>query len=76
MRSRSDWNRQLRGKKPGDIVRLRFEQRGQSGVVQVKLMAAPQVELVPFEKANLKVSPSMKAFRSAWLESQARGVGR
>ncbi|MCP5120659.1 MAG: PDZ domain-containing protein, partial [bacterium] len=70
IRGRKGWNRLWRRKKPGDTVRLSFEQRGRTGDAHVKLVAAPQVELVPFEKVNRKVTERVRAFRQQWLGPQ------
>ncbi|MCP5115874.1 MAG: PDZ domain-containing protein, partial [bacterium] len=67
IRGRRGWNRLWRRKKPGDTVRLSFEQRGRTGEVYIKLVPAPRVELVPFEKANRKVTERVRAFRQQWL---------
>ena len=46
---------------------------GRAGKKQVQLTwaAAPEVEIVSFEKAGRPVPPQLTAFREAWLGSKA-----
>ena len=66
------WDRFLDKKKPGDKVRVAYEQRGETGTVTMKLEECPQLEVVPFERAGRPLTGEARRFREAWLGSRAR----
>jgi len=57
--------------KPGDRSMLAVETRAGRKQVQLVWAPAPEIEVVPFEKAGRQVTPEIKAFRTAWLGSKA-----
>jgi len=71
LKSRKRLDRILRKKRPGDSVTVRYEQRGRTGSVEVALGSAARWEVVPFERADRKVTGEIRAFRQAWLGSKA-----
>ncbi len=63
-------DRVLRRRKPGEIVQVRYEQRGRTTTANVRLAASPDLELVSFEQAQRRVGPATRALRDAWLGSR------
>jgi len=73
VRNRKQWNRLLAKRRPGDVIELRYEQRGRQRTVRVRVAASPRLEVVPFEEAGRDVSEAVKQFRRQWLSSRAAG---
>lgn len=71
VKTRRDMDDATAAHKPGDRSMLVVETRAGRKQVQLTWAAAPDVELVPFEKAGRQVTPEIKAFRAAWLGSKA-----
>jgi predicted metalloprotease with PDZ domain len=61
----------LKKKKPGDLVILEFEQRGQQKTTKLKLIENPAIEIVPVEKAGAIISEKAKQIRGAWLSQKS-----
>jgi predicted metalloprotease with PDZ domain len=66
-----EWDRIVKSHKPGDVSQLRVQGRAGERVIRLTWQEFPQVEIVPFEKAKLNMTPEMHAFRDAWLGSKA-----
>lgn len=58
--------------RPGDVVPIRYVQRGQTRNGQLHLTEDPTLEVVTYEAAGLPVTDAIRAFRAGWLESRAR----
>lgn len=59
------------GIRPGDSVKVEFDQRGKSGTVEVQLAPSEKLEVVPFEHLGWEASPEVLALRDGWLGSKA-----
>ena len=71
--SREDLNTALAAHKPGDQVKLTYtSQNNQSQEVTLTLIQDPELEVVLFENAGLKVSKNAQAFRKNWLVSKVK----
>ncbi|MBK8058339.1 MAG: PDZ domain-containing protein [Gemmatimonadetes bacterium] len=68
--SAEDWTVVLDAHKPGDVVPLVFESRGETLNVMVTMGESPRIEIVPFEAAGETVSDAVRAFRASWLGRQ------
>ena len=67
----ADIERVIRAKKPGDVIKVAFESRGEAQEATITLRASPRLEFVTFEKAGREVTDSIRAFRAAWTGSKA-----
>ncbi|GEO06285.1 hypothetical protein AAE02nite_39490 [Adhaeribacter aerolatus] len=66
-----DLSKALAAHKPGDQVEITFITRiGKPKEAMIKLAEDPQLEVIPYEAAGLKLSKQAKAFRHNWLTSQ------
>jgi predicted metalloprotease with PDZ domain len=70
------WDAILSAHKPGDVVPIRFEQRGETRQARVTFAANPRLEAVTFESVGQQPSAAEKAFRDAWLGSKAGPTDR
>jgi predicted metalloprotease with PDZ domain len=50
---------------------VKFVQRGQTREAPLKIAADPTLEVVRFEKADLKPTEAQLAFRKAWLGAES-----
>jgi predicted metalloprotease with PDZ domain len=66
-----DWERLVGSHKPGEYSMLRVQGRAGERIVKLVWQEAPQVEIVPFEKAGMPLSIEARGFRNAWLGSKA-----
>lgn len=62
-----DWTDALDRLKPDDATTVKFVQRGQVREAPLKVAADPTIEVVRYEKADLKPTEAQLAFRKAWL---------
>ena len=62
-----DWTDALERLKPDEATTIKFVQRGQTREAPLKIAADPTLEVVRFEKADLKPTKAQLAFRKAWL---------
>ncbi|HKP30518.1 MAG TPA: PDZ domain-containing protein, partial [Gemmatimonadales bacterium] len=67
----ADLERIIRAKKPGDVIKVGFESRGETQEATITLRASPRVEFVTFEAAGREVTEAIRAFRTAWVGSKA-----
>jgi predicted metalloprotease with PDZ domain len=66
------WNN-LSSRKPGDEVPITIRRRGGTTVDRtLKLVADPEMQVVPQEQTGTPLTPEQQAFRAAWLVSRAR----
>jgi len=66
-----DWERLIKSHKPGDKSQLRVQGRAGDRIIQLTWQELPQIEIVPFEKAKMSLTPEIRAFRDSWLGSKA-----
>jgi predicted metalloprotease with PDZ domain len=59
-------------KKPGDRVRITFQQRGEEKTAELVIGESDALELVTYEAAGMSVTPAMMKLRDEWLSSKAR----
>ena len=71
LKTRRDVDELAGSHKPGDRSMLTVETRAGRKQVQVIWAQAPNVEIVPFEKAGRPITAGIQAFRHAWLGSKA-----
>ena len=71
VKTRRDVDDAAASHKPGDRSTLTVATRDGRKQVPLTWAAAPDFELVPFEKAGREVTPQIKEFRNAWLGSKA-----
>lgn len=70
----ADWTDALDRLKPEEATTVKFVQRGQVREAPLKVAADPTLEVVRFEKADLKPTDKQLAFRKAWLGSEAEAA--
>ena len=63
----ADWIAALAAAKPGDVVPVRFLQRGVERSATLRLVVDPSFRLVRSEADGGAVTPEQLAFRQAWL---------
>jgi predicted metalloprotease with PDZ domain len=71
LKTRRDLDDLAGSHKPGDRSTLTVETRAGKKQVQISWALAPDVEIVPFEKAGRPVTSEITALREAWLGSKA-----
>ena len=62
----------LSGHKPGDQVRIQFQQRGENKTAIATLIEDPTLQVVTYEEAGKPVTKKIKAFRENWLGPKAK----
>jgi predicted metalloprotease with PDZ domain len=67
----ADWTDALDRLKPDEATTVKFVQRGQTREAPLKVAADPTLEIVRFEKADLKPTDAQLAFRKAWLGAES-----
>ena len=63
----ADWTDALERLKPDEATTVKFVQRGQTREAPLTVAADPTLEVVRYEKADLKPTEAQLAFRKAWL---------
>lgn len=56
--------------KPGDVIQVDVEQRGERHTVPVTLVESPAITVMTYERAGLPLTDAMRARRSEWLRSR------
>ncbi|MEW5687320.1 MAG: M61 family peptidase [Pseudomonadota bacterium] len=69
----ADWKDALDRLKPGEATTVRFVQRGLAREGKLTVAADPTLEIVRFEKADLKPTKAQLAFRERWLGAETAG---
>lgn len=69
----ADWTDALDRLKPGEATTVKYLRRGQLREAPLKVAADPTLEVVRFEKADLKPTKAQLAFRTAWLGAETAG---
>lgn len=72
--SEGDWTDALDRLKPDDATTVKFVQRGQTREAPLKVAADPTLEVVRYEKADLKPTEAQLAFRKAWLGAETESA--
>jgi predicted metalloprotease with PDZ domain len=67
----ADWTDALDRLKPDEATTVKFVQRGQTREAPLKVAADPTLEIVRFEKADLKPTDAQLTFRKAWLGAES-----
>lgn len=67
----ADWKDALDRLKPGEETTVRFVQRGLAREGKLTVASDPTLEIVRFEKADLKPTRAQLAFRERWLGPEA-----
>ena len=70
MESDAAWAGMLQAHRPGDVVQIRFRQRGVDRTAPVRLAADPALQIVRTEAAGGTLTDGQKAFREAWLGAE------
>jgi S1-C subfamily serine protease len=70
----ADVIRAIREQKPGDMLPIVFERRGQRITGTVRLGTDPLVEIRPIEEGNRQATADERRFREGWLRSAARNA--
>ena len=70
--SAGDVDRAIGARKPGEVVPIAFERRGQPVTGSLRLVEDPRREAVPAEQAGQVITEAQRRFRDAWLSSAAR----
>ena len=70
----ADVERLIHAGKPGDVVPVVFERRGQRINAMLQLVQDPLIEIVRAEDIGRPLTPSQRQFRQAWLSSRARNT--
>ncbi|MEE1946322.1 PDZ domain-containing protein [Pedobacter sp. KR3-3] len=58
--------------KPGDVVTVTYNYRGQDKSTKLTFGENPALEIVSIEKTGGNLTPAMQAFRDSWLNSQVK----
>ncbi len=58
--------------KPGDVVTVTYNYRGQDKTTKLTFGENPALEIVSMEKTGGNLTPAMQAFRDSWLNSQVK----
>jgi predicted metalloprotease with PDZ domain len=63
----------IRAARPGDALAVTYLHRasGQRLMTTIRVIADPQLEVVPREQAGQSLTPAQRQFRDAWLRSRA-----
>ena len=69
-----DVDRAITARKPGDMLAVVFERRGQPVTATLRLVEDPRVELVPAEQTGQSLSDAQRRFRSSWLSSAGQNA--
>ncbi|CAN5886538.1 hypothetical protein BH23GEM9_BH23GEM9_00610 [soil metagenome] len=60
------------GKRPGEPIGIRFEQRGVERTASVTVGEIDALEVVLYEDAGMDVTPVMREFRASWLGTKSQ----
>lgn len=64
------WSRVLAGSKPGAVLPIEIQRRGQQLVLPLRVAENPDIEIVRIERTGGRLTPDQEAFRRAWMESK------
>ena len=69
-----DVDRVITARKPGDVLPVVFQRRGQEVSGTIRLAEDPRVDLVAAEQAGQTLTAAQRQFRDAWLSSASRNA--
>ena len=69
-----DFDRAVTSRKPGTVLPIAFERRGEQVTGALRLVEDPRQELVPAEQAGQTLTEAQRQFRDAWLRSVERNA--
>jgi predicted metalloprotease with PDZ domain len=69
---RSDVDRVLASRKPGDSLQVVIDRRGQTMQSAMVLVEDPRREVAPVEELGQPLSDAQRRFRDDWLRSVSR----
>jgi predicted metalloprotease with PDZ domain len=72
--SADDFDRAVTSRKPGTVLPIAFERRGEQVTGALRLVEDPRQELVPAEQAGQTLTEAQRQFRDAWLRSVERNA--
>jgi len=58
--------------KPGDVVEIKYQYRGENKSTKLTFAENPTLEIVSIEKTGGTLTPAMQTFRDNWLNSQVK----
>lgn len=58
--------------KPGDVVEIKYQYRGENKSTKLTFAENPVLEIVSIEKTGGTLTPAMQTFRDNWLNSQVK----
>lgn len=58
--------------KPGDVVEIKYQYRGENKSTRLTFAENPVLEIVSIEKTGGTLTPAMQTFRDNWLNSQVK----
>jgi len=68
----ADVQRIIHARRPGDIIAVEFQHRGESRTARIPLIEEARLELVSFENAGRPLTDEMRRFHADWLSSKVR----
>ncbi len=68
--NRDAWDMFVSRHKPGEMVDIVYEQRGERKTGGLTFTEDPALEVVPFENADRTLTDTQRAFRSTWLDGK------
>lgn len=67
LKNKAEFEKWLKGHKPGEVVQISYESRGETKNAKLTLQENAYLEVVPFEHESREVTPEVEAFRQNWL---------
>jgi len=74
MGSVADVDRAFRSRRPGEVVPIAFDRRGERITSTIRLVEDPRIELAPVEDTGQALTPEERQYREAWLGSIRSGL--
>jgi predicted metalloprotease with PDZ domain len=71
VKNQSELNAWLDRRKPGEHASLQVENRSGEKKIDLLLQQSPELEVVRYEDAGMRVTPEIMRFRNDWLSSKA-----
>ena len=62
----------ISGHKPGDQIRIQYQQRGETKTSPATLIEDLALQVVTFEEAGMPITKKIKSFRASWLNSKVK----
>lgn len=71
LKSEKDLKAILKKRKPGEVVKLEFEQRGQRKTAMITLIKNPALEVITVEQTGKPLTEKAKQLRTSWLSPKS-----